>query len=253
MKITPVAFFFSIMLFVSCSSDSENEGKVEGEITQEVTEEMIEVEEPEFIELSEEEIQELQNALTDSLSSVFEELNKEYLRLKADFENEKESFYTFNHESFSVYHGETQIWYFDESFNLQFYDRDMGAEGGYMETEFRYFEKNKLALVQYVENEEMSRLTTTIASYLTNGIDLSEITQRQIYEAGSEYWIPDITKRTNEYEQFVEKISKGEYSLSDSKFQFEDSKMVESEYGGTESEGFSIQVDSLLFEYLYQR
>ena len=251
MKLIATTIFFTLML-VACDGDSENDDSLPEEITEEtiVEEEIFELEEPEeIIELSSEQKEQLQIRLNDSLSKVYEEMEVKYNLLKNIFEKEKQDLYKFERSSYSVYHGETQIWYFDESFNLLYFESEMGGEGGYEEWLFWVFDDSKL-LFAFERESDGGGPSTSLESYDEKKI--SAVRYYTTYGSDRIYSIHSISPRENLYERFVKTISRNDFTFEGT-FNYEESEEVESEYGGTESEGFNLKVDSALFENLYHQ
>jgi len=244
------SFVFIVAYFMfSCGNEVESgdNGATEEVVNEEVTEveEVVEVE-----GISELEKRERQIAFNDSLSVVYDQLRDMYISLRPDYDDKKGDYPTLVLAEFDVYSHESHKWYFNDASELQYYERDLGVEGGYMEYELWFFEDGELAFVYTHEMEEMDYTVESYENYNTvNGV-LSAVTNDPRGHEFSKYFVPDVSERNNAYEDYISKISKDEYTYEKT-FNFEDSKEVESEYGGTESAGYRIRIDSLLFGFIY--
>jgi len=237
-----------LFLFFSCGNESESEEKV---ALEEVgTEDVIEEEVMEVEVFSEEEKRQQKMAYSDSLSEVYELLRNSYISMRPDYDNMKGNYRTFVLTEFDVYSHESHNWFFNDAYELQYYERDLGVEGGYMEYELWFFEEGQLSFVHTHEMEEMDFSVYSYEKYNITDGTLSAVTNDPRGHEFSKFFIPDFSERNNAYEDLISKISKDDYTYEKT-FNFEDSKEVESEYGGTESAGYSITIDSLLFGFLY--
>jgi hypothetical protein len=230
---------------VSCGSKNQEAGAAE-EI---VVEAEIETDEDTMLEeeLTEEEVLAEKIRINDSLLTDYKSIDLEYQKSLAEVNELKNEWLKLTHEYSGVYEIDTEIWYFDSSFNLMYYYRDMGVEGGYQEAGHAFYSFSKPTLY-YNAVSEMGDPTVEYRTYVNN-----EERMRVGYNpSGGEYsyFIPNSGIGVNDYQSYLEKLKKSDFSYENG-YRFSDAKEVESPYGGTESEGYYIEIDSLLFGYLY--
>ncbi|UKN03752.1 hypothetical protein K6119_09635 [Paracrocinitomix mangrovi] len=233
-------------IFLLACQQSETPDETTEEVTEEIAEEEMieEVSEPDGP--LEEEVEEDQTAF---FKGIYYRLYANYLKDYERFINEKDQLLTMSRHSFSVYHDENQTWYFNKEGKPVFYISDMGGEGGYMSEEFKYFKNGKLWL-QFLKEDDGGHLSTKIKA-LSEDETLEAMQMSLTYDGDSTFNAVNYEELDVVYKKVLKAAKKDGFKAGN-KYVFEDIKQVESEYGGMESEGYELSIDSLLFPKLYK-
>jgi hypothetical protein len=236
------------MCTYSCASEEEPEVTEEVETIDESLEEIDVDELPEAIskDIQQDEIN------LDSVQSLYKEMEQFYLDQQGQLEDAKSQFHLLSYTTFDVYSNGSEQWYFDQNFNLLFYKKDFGAEGGYSEYAFARFKKD-LIWILYSQTSDMDYPTNIFERYNDSGRLESIAGMKKDYYSEDEketFFIPEEVNIENYYTDIIGK-HKSELYKAGAKYIYEKSEMVDSEYGGQEASGYHISIDSLLFLHLY--
>lgn len=237
------------MYTYSCANEEEPISNEEAETIDESSELINEEELPEAIS---DDIQQAEINL-DSIKNLYKDMEQFYLDQQAQLEDAKSQFYLLSYNTFDVYSNGTEQWYFDQSFKLLFYKKDFGVEGGYSEYAFSRF-KNDHIWILFNQASDMDYPTNVLERYDDSG-KLESIAgmKRDYFSEDQEetYFLPEPVVIENYYLDLVNK-HKSDLFKPGAKYSFEKSKMVDSEYGGQEASGYSIEIDSVLFLDFYR-
>lgn len=241
MKLQSILLFAILLLVISCTSNNNNNNYKEIEVIEEERDSIFEISEEVIVEIDEQEI-------SDSLEAIFYQMESEYNNLKNDFDSNMSQCYIFSYDYSGVYEMTTEIWYFDSLFRLAYYVEKVGAEGGYESMTFqKYVDQN----MNFHFNKEgvMDDIQTVIVSYDSEGGIINSVEFNPYLNKDVQYTLPFPEDLSQDYKKHLITIERSDFTSS-KVYSYSDYENVESEYGGTESSGFTITVDSLLIDHL---
>ncbi|MCB9222909.1 MAG: hypothetical protein R2780_13410 [Crocinitomicaceae bacterium] len=187
----------------------------------------------------------------DSMAQLYNDMEQSYMDHHFLLEDARSDLYSMSRESFGVYHSGTEIWYFDEEFNLVYYTNSFGAEGGY-ELEVLGRVTNDIPWLIAIEENDGFDPVKTFFRYNDDGSLKYCAGAKVSYETNEKTFIvPTNDDYDYSYKKYLKEQKASDFTPG-SDYNYENSKMVDSEYGGQEKSGYIMSIDSLLFRKLYK-
>jgi len=191
----------------------------------------------------------------DSLQVIMSDLEQRRQDMWFQLEDARSSLLKFSYSNTNDYESETTTWYFTQDFEPLFYYRDMGAEGGYMETDFYVLTDGQVSFAYCTQDDfEYPKKYYHYIDFFDGSNQLvGQQTRRYDEVVGTitELYVPEMNEYPLTYFDWMKEFTSDGFKADGALLINNQKSMEESIYGGSDMMGPTVSIDSALFHQLY--